>query len=173
MSKGPSDGGAAKQGFGWALRCLVLVVVLIVALGVIGSMASPSASATPVPSSTHGAVQATPEAPTDTPVPTGTPAPAPKVLLSLKANGIKNSKPFTASGDSLDLAYTFDCKAFGHAGNFAVTLYDQSGLAALAVNELAKSGKDTPTVYLGNTTAPFHLEINSECAWTVTVTGQP
>jgi hypothetical protein len=97
------------------------------------------------------------------------------VLLSLNGNGIKNSKPFTASGDSLVLAYTFDCKAFGHAGNFAVTLYDQSGLALLAVgvNELAKSGKDTQTAYIANTTAPFHLEINSECAWTVTVTGQP
>jgi hypothetical protein len=97
------------------------------------------------------------------------------ILLSLNGNGIKNSKPFTASGDSLVLAYTFDCKAFGHAGNFAITLSDQSGLPlfAMGVNELAKSGKDTQTAYIANTTAPFHLEINSECAWTVTVRGQP
>jgi hypothetical protein len=43
----------------------------------------------------------------------------------------------------------------------------------MGVNELAKSGKDTQTAYMANTTAPFHLEINWECAWTVTVRGQP
>jgi hypothetical protein len=102
------------------------------------------------------------------------PAATPTTLLTLSGNGIKDSKPFTASGDGADLAYTFDCTSHGSAGHFALSVYDRSGLSLDAVNyTLAKSGKDSETIYLANTAGPYHLAINSECAWSVTVTGTP
>ena len=172
----------ARWGFGrtramaWVLLLAGLLLALVVGSLAVGAWRRDLAVViAPSPTPTASAVPSVLASSSPSPSRPGSSTPHADlpVLLSLKGNGIKNSKPFTASGDSLDLAYTFDCKAFGDAGNFAVTLYDQSGLALLAVNELAKSGKDTQTVYLANTTAPFHIEINSECAWTVTVTGQP
>ncbi len=63
--------------------------------------------------------------------------------------------------------------AFGSSGTFAVTFYDQNGLAADSVKELAKSGKDTSIVYIANTAPPYHVEVNSQCTWTITVAGTP
>lgn len=36
---------------------------------------------------------------------------------------------------------------------------------------LGASGNDSTTIYLANTTGPYHVEVNSECSWTLTVTG--
>jgi hypothetical protein len=164
-------------------RIIVAAVVAILALVAIGSIgrtpdAAPGAS--PAPSIVgHAATPSSaiseslrPTA-TATPASTDTPVPTPKVLLTFEGSGIKSSEPFAASGDSVDLAYTFDCSAFGSSGNFAVTFYDQNGLAADSVKELAKSGKDTSIVYIANTAPPYHVEVNSPCTWTITVTGKP
>lgn len=164
-------------------RIIVVAVVALLALIAVRSTGrSPDAApgASPAPSI---AGQATTPAPAiseslrptapDVPASTDTPVPTPKVLLTFEGSGIKSSEPFTASGDRVDVAYTFDCSAFGSSGNFAVTFYDQNGLAADSVKELAKSGKDTSIVYIANTAPPYHVEVNSQCTWTIRVTGTP
>jgi hypothetical protein len=100
-----------------------------------------------------------------------TPAATQGVLLTMSGNGIKNSGPFTASGDSVQVAYTFDCAAFGGKGNFIAHLVGSDGIPAAIANELAASGKDSTTVYLLGTSGPYHVEVNSECSWSLTVTG--
>ncbi len=57
--------------------------------------------------------------------------PSPNVLLAFNRNGIKSSEPFMAPGDSVALAYSFDCSGIRSSGRFAMTLYDQNGVAAL------------------------------------------
>ena len=142
----------------------VVALLVLVAIGSIGRTPDAAPSASPVPSIAGQATR---------PVSTGTPVPTPKVLLTFDGSGVTSSEPFTASGDSVDLAYTFDCSAFGSSGNFALTFYDQNGLAVDSVKELAKSGKDTSIVYIANTAPPYHLEVKSQCTWTITVTGTP
>jgi hypothetical protein len=106
-------------------------------------------------------------------LPPPTPAATPGVLLTLSGNGIKNSGPFTASGDSVQVAYTFDCTAFGGKGNFIAHLVGSDGAPNGIANELAASGKDSTTVYLSDMTGPYHVEVISECSWSLTVTGMP
>lgn len=112
---------------------------------------------------------------TPTAAPTDTPAPKPVVLLSLSGSGIKNSKTFNSSGDSVDVVYTFNCSSFGSQGNFIVDFYGASDFGPDfpdgIVNELAKSGSNTTTEYLNGATGPFHVSMNSECKWTVKVIG--
>lgn len=91
-------------------------------------------------------------------------APAkPHTLLKASGSGIKNTAQFTA-GDSWTLHYSFNCANFGSSGNFVVS--DETGMPL--VNELkAKESGSSPQY----TSGKHHLEINSECDWTVTVTG--
>lgn len=93
--------------------------------------------------------------------------PAPRVLLVESGSGIKKTKPYHVTKDSYTIHYRFDCSNFGSQGNFAVTIYDGTMLEDVAVNELAKSGKDTTQEYGSGS---HHLEINSECEWRVKVT---
>ena len=101
---------------------------------------------------------------TSTAGPTPTPFHAPP-LLSLSGNGIKSSAEFTTTAP-WTLTYSFDCAAFGTAGNFQVILYRGADLVNIEVNELATSGQSSTAVY---DTGTLHLEMNSECQWTVTV----
>ena len=156
-------------------RIIVVTVVALLALVAIASIGrTPDAApgTTPAPSivgqATTPAISASLR-----PTVTHTPASTPKALLTFEGSGIKSSEPFTASSDSVDLAYTFDCSAFGSSGNFALTFYDQNGLALASVKELAPSGKDTSIVSISNTAPPYHVDVNSQCTWTITVTGRP
>lgn len=63
--------------------------------------------------------------------------------------------------------YTYDCSSFGVAGNFAVDATDSGSTDDLLVNALGKGGSATSNDY---STGDLHLEINSECDWTVKVT---
>ena len=100
-------------------------------------------------------------------------AATPQVLLSFSGNGIKNSQPFTASGDTVQVVYSFDCSAFGSQGNFQADLVGSDGLPNSIANALAASGKDTTTIYLHGMSGPYHVEVNSECSWSLTVSGRP
>ncbi|WP_203923644.1 hypothetical protein [Rugosimonospora africana] len=95
--------------------------------------------------------------------------PAPRTLLQLSGSGIKKSNTFT-TGDEWTLSYSFNCSSFGGQGNFAVTEYDSTGMPTdVLVNELAKSGKDTVPQHADG--GGHYLEINSECTWSLIVTG--
>jgi hypothetical protein len=96
--------------------------------------------------------------------PKPTTPPAPKVLLSLSGNGITNTAQFTTTGP-WELHYSYNCTAFlGGTGNFIVdavgddTDYLVNGLSA-----------GTTAVSNSYQTGTQHLEINSECDWTVKV----
>jgi hypothetical protein len=94
--------------------------------------------------------------------------PAVATLLELSGNGIKKSRPFTATGP-WTLGYQFDCSSFGVSGNFIVTVGDTTGgIVDFAVNELAARGQDSTQEY---DTGDLYLEMNSECTWSVRVTG--
>jgi len=105
------------------------------------------------------------------------PPPTPGTLLSISGSGIKSSKEFAASGDSVDVTYTYNCSSFGAEGNFIINFYGANSLGPDIpdgiANDLGMSGGDTSTEYLNGATGPFHLEVNSECKWTVKVIGMP
>ncbi|MDQ6617850.1 MAG: hypothetical protein M3083_24670 [Actinomycetota bacterium] len=96
----------------------------------------------------------------------------PKVLLSVSGTGLKKTEKFTTSSNDWDLAWSYDCsKFFGGKGNFQVYVNGQvniGGLSNLVVNELGASGSSVGHFHEGGT---LYLEVNSECTWTVKVTG--
>lgn len=152
-AKGPTAGGAIKQGFGWATGCLLFIVVIVVAVAVLGGLGK-SATTTPPARATLTPTIAPPPA-------------AATTLLDMKGNGIKRSTKFTTSGDwAIDWSY--DCSAFlGGSGNFQI--FVEGDTTDVATNELGKSGSGTQPEYTGAGT--FYLEMNSECIWHVTVKG--
>lgn len=89
------------------------------------------------------------------------PAPHVVTLVDQAGDGIGQTTPFTATGDRFDIYYSYDCSAFGTAGNFIVAV--EPGLNIL-VNDLKLSGSGIAHDYddLGT---PVHIEVNSECSW--------
>ncbi len=150
----------------------VLSVLLLGCAGTApGNAATPAAGASA--GASPGAVASPLAAPTAILPPEATPA-SPETLLKHTGSGVWTSRPFSASGDSVDMAYAYDCTNFGQAGVFSAMLYGQDGLVALLANEegTTSPGKTT-TAYLNGATGPFHIEINSECAWSVAIIGTP
>jgi hypothetical protein len=105
-----------------------------------------------------------------------TAAPSSPTPIALNGNGIKNGPRFSASGDSVTVAYSFDCSAGGE-GNFTADLVDVQGVLVDEVGNtgLAARAVGSTRVDLANTTSPYRVEVsvNLDCAWTVTVTGKP
>src|SRR5712672_1966035 len=97
---GPSTGGAIKQGFGWAIGCLLFIIVAVIGLAVLGGLGRTTSSATQAPLSVTPAV----------PAATDTRPPAAAVLLDLKGKGIKRSAKFTTSGD-WTIDWSYDCSS--------------------------------------------------------------
>ena len=151
---------------------IVAGVALIALIAVIALSRPPDTAhtASPAPSISG---QPTTSAPTTSESIQPTPPPTSTVLLTFEGSGSKSSEPFIASGDSVALAYTFDCSALGTSGNFTESFYDTNALVLDTVKEFAKSGTRTTVVYIANTALPYHLEVNSQCAWTIKVTGTP
>jgi hypothetical protein len=86
------------------------------------------------------------------------------VVVTFHGSGIQTTPPFTVTA-TWQLAYAFDCSSFGK-GNFQVYEYDGGDLKNELTNDLATSKSATSWAYDAGTR---HLEINSECAWTVEV----
>lgn len=157
-----------------AIVVAVLALLALLAVFYLGRTPHTPPDASPSPSTPGQPATSTPAIneslrPTspDTPVPTS------KALLTFEGGGVKSSGPFTASGDSVALAYHFDCSALGTSGTFIETFYDMNGLVLDTVKEFAKSGARTTVVYIANTAPPYHLDVNSQCTWAITVTGAP
>lgn len=130
-----------------------------------------------VVASTPSPAKTTTTAKTTTPTPTPTPAPAaPKVLLNLSGNGIENSAPFMVTESQLTVTYSYDCSAEGGNGNFIADLLygDQSSSNSddqSIANALSNGATNvTTTIYPADPGNQYHLSVNSECSWTVTVT---
>ena len=169
----------------------IAAVVVLVVLAAIGSAAGHPTSSSPPAAAGATAGTAAGAAVTSAPLAVATvaaiaqpsspppvaPAATTKTLLAITGNGIKTSKSFRASGDSVDVTYSFNCAAFGSQGNFQIMFYGASALGPtmpdILANALAAKGSDTTTEYLNGATGPFHVEINSECGWSVKVIGTP
>ena len=143
--------------------------------------ATPAVTPTPSPTAVPTRTPSPTPVPTPTPRPTATPTPRPvptfATLLTLSGTGIKSSKSFNWSGHSIDVDYSYNCSNFGTKGNFILMFYGASSLGPtvpdILANELADKGGSTTTEYLHGPTGPFHVEVNSECQWALTVTGVP
>ncbi|WP_261562659.1 hypothetical protein [Frankia tisae] len=96
-------------------------------------------------------------------------AAAPAALLQEQGSGTKNTAQFTTGG-AWTLDWSYDCSAFGGQGNFVVMVNKDSGdkLTTDNVNQLGAKGTSTEHFYDKGT---FHLQIISECAWTVAAKG--
>jgi hypothetical protein len=106
------------------------------------------------------------DAPTLTPNPT--PLPTPQTLLDLSGSGQAQTAAFT-TGDNWAITYTFNCSSFGSQGNFQIYINntDSSENDDTGANQLAASGGSTDHYY---DAGKHYLQINSECAWHLTVT---
>ena len=143
--------------------------------------ATPAVTPTPSPTAVPTQTPSPPPVPTPTPRPTATPTSRPVptflTLLSLSGTGIKSSNSFSWSGHSIDVDYSFNCSNFGTKGNFILMFYGASSLGPtvpdILANDLADKGGSTTTEYLHGPAGPFHVDVNSECQWALTVTGIP
>jgi Protein of unknown function (DUF732) len=99
----------------------------------------------------------------------------PVVLLTLSGNGIQNSGPVVVTQSSLTVHYSSDCSSFGGSGNF-IADFQTANQASLnsddqqIANALGPGGSATTTIYPQNQGAEYHLAVNSECNWSVTIT---
>ena len=98
----------------------------------------------------------------------------PVVLLRMSGNGIQNSAPFLVTSGTVTVTYTYDCSAFGGSGNFIADLEtgNQASLSSddqSIANALGAGGTATTTVYPQDVGSDYHVAVNSECNWTVTV----
>jgi hypothetical protein len=136
----------------------VLVAVLIV--GCKGR--TPVASETP-------AVEAPSSEPSESPTPTV----AGSSIVTLSGTGDKTSDPFQATGESVEVTYSFTCSS---PGAFTLNFYGTNGSAALPdviVDDFGDKGADTVTESLNGASGPFNFDVVSACDWSVSVLGQP
>jgi hypothetical protein len=85
-------------------------------------------------------------------------------IATFTGHGIKNTAKFTIGGTgNWALQYSYDCKAFGVAGNFIVFEDGGRDLNGVHVNELSKHGHGIARA--SGDAGRHYLAIDSECAW--------
>jgi len=118
----------------------------------------------------------------DTPVPQSAPpnsapgTPSGTTLFTGTGTGMGATAPFSASGPFMTLAYQYGPCDSGVVFVVSVvgTIAANSALEHPVVSGLeATSGSGSTPIYLNSQPGPFHLEVNSTCPWSLTVTGQP
>jgi hypothetical protein len=133
------------------------------------------AAATPTVTVTRTATAAAPAAAAPAPASSPHPAAASSVLISMSGSGIRDSAPFVVNSSSVTARYSYDCSSAGGEGNFIADLisgspssgnYDDESIA----NELGSGGSQTTMVYPQDVGSSYHLEVNSECSWSITLT---
>ena len=97
------------------------------------------------------------------------------VLYSFSGSSDKNSPPFVVNDSAVTVKYTFDCSAFGMKGNFIAHLDGGNPSAAFSdsnsiANDLSMGGTTTTTIYPRDRGFRYHLEVISECNWSMTLT---
>ncbi|MBU6496107.1 MAG: hypothetical protein KGR42_06825 [Acidobacteria bacterium] len=102
------------------------------------------------------------------------PAPASGKLFSQSGSGAQTTGQFTvpASAKGWRIAWAYNCSSFGSSGNFIISVYQGASLSFNdpGVVQLGVKGSGTEHNY---DTGTFHLGIDSECAWTVSVIAGP
>jgi len=163
----------AKQSH-WVRNLSAGVVVVMVVLAVLGSaqnrslnLLAPQPSPGPVASdataSDAGFLDQSPS-----------PPPSGSNLLAIKGTGAKTSDDFHASGDSVDVEYSYTC---GTNDSFTASFFGASESPVLpdilVSSDTGASDSSITTENLNGKTGPFHIEIDTACSWTVTVVGAP
>jgi hypothetical protein len=160
------------------LTALAAIVALIAVIGIAGGL---SASSKPAEASTPNAATTSAPAPTQAAT-TSAPAPthkaqpsAPLVLIKMSGNGEGSSAPFLVNTSTVTATYTYNCSALGQSGNFIADMVNgnQASLNSddqSIANALGAGGSATTTLYLTNVGQDYHLTVNSECTWSVTLT---
>jgi hypothetical protein len=93
-----------------------------------------------------------------------------KTVATFSGSGAGNTPPFT-TGATWKLSYSFDCSGFGYKGNFQVYDYGSDGIPhGVMANDLAMSKSGSSWSY--NDPGTHHLNVNSECSWTVKITDE-
>lgn len=103
-------------------------------------------------------------------------AAATHTLINFSGADIRNSPPFKVGDGPVSVSYNYDCSQFGSQGNFAADMIsgDPSSLDSddqIIANKLGNGGSDTTTLYPTNPGGDYHIEVNSECQWSIKVTG--
>jgi hypothetical protein len=151
------------------------LVLLLIGIG-IGAAASSTSKPTPAPTVTVTAAAA--PAPTVTITVTARPsavaAPASNVLIRFSGSGIRNSAPFVVNSSVVKAHYSYDCSAAGGSGNFIADMISGSPSSLSSddqpiANALGSGGSQTTTLYPANQGSRYHLEVNSECSWSITL----
>lgn len=93
-----------------------------------------------------------------------TPAFADTATYTSGAIGTSGSTPSFSQAGPWTMAWSYDCTAFGSAGNFIVSV--NNSLSDNGTNELGTGGSGTDYYY---DTGTFNLSVISECNWTITV----
>ena len=129
---------------------------------------SPTASASTSASAT-AAAESSPTASASTSASATAAAATARTVATFSGSGQENTPRFTVT-DTWKLVYSFNCSSFGTSGNFQV--YEDGGNDFnLSVNDLAMSKSSSTWAYDDGGT--HYLEINSECSWKVKVVDEP
>jgi hypothetical protein len=106
---------------------------------------------------------------------TSQPAASSGVLINFSGSNVRNSAPFIVNSSAVTASYSYDCSGFGGTGTFIADMisgspssgpYDDQPIA----NELGSGGSQTTTVYPQYQGSSYHLEVNSDCSWSITLT---
>jgi hypothetical protein len=136
---------------------------------------APTVTVTRTARAARRAAAASASAPPSVPAQSSASAQSSGVLFTFSGSGIRNSASFTVNSSAVTARYSYNCSAFGSSGNFIADLvsgspssesYDDQSIA----NELGSGGSQTTTVYPQDQGSSYHLEVNSECSWSITLT---
>jgi hypothetical protein len=148
------------------VKRLLLLLGLVLALPFVMADSGSCGSSQAPAQSSAAAADTTPAAGA---TPSKAPA-APQTLLDISGSGTKSTQTFAAHGN-WDMTWTYDCTSFGANGNFIVEVYNQDNTLNFdnqGVNQLGAKGASVEHYHAGGT---FYLKIDSECNWTVKITG--
>jgi hypothetical protein len=142
---------------------LVVAIIAISAISSHGS-GSPAASSGSAPTTSSAA---SPAAASSSPAAAAADA---RTVATFTGSGQQNTAQFTVTS-TWKLVYSFNCEAFGSAGNFQVYEDGGSDFNGVSVNDLAMSKSASTWAY--NDGGAHYLQVNSECAWEMKVVDEP
>ncbi len=141
----------------------------LIAIGIIGAALSGGKGGTgTAPDSGSAPAASAPASSTPASTPAAVAAPAPRVIATFSGSGIENTAKFTVP-DSWTLHWSYNCAAFGQAGNFAVLEDGGNDFSGATVNVLGTASHGVTHAY--GDAGSHYLEVDSECAWSMQAVG--
>jgi len=142
----------------------LIVVIIVISVASSHSGGTPAASGA---SSPAASAASSPAARSSSPA--ARPVRA-RTVATFTGSGQQNTPRFTVTA-TWKLVYSFNCSNFGQQGNFAVLEDGGGDLNGVTVNDLATSKSASTWGY--DDAGTHYLEIDSECAWKVSVLDEP